>query len=65
MKSCKITYKRTGGKRERQFEKELDALMERYSMKRWASGCDIDTQIRDIAYEQKESDQNPPAKYTA
>jgi hypothetical protein len=28
-------------------------------MERWASGCGIETQMRDIAYRQKEADQNP------
>jgi len=59
MKSCKVVYERTGGKREQEFERELDALMEKHCMERWASGCEIDTQMRDIAYRQKEADQNP------
>jgi len=59
MKSCKVVYPRTGHKREQEFERDLDALMAKYSMERWASGCEIKTQLRDIAYEVKEHDQNP------
>jgi len=58
MKSCKVVYKRTGGKREREFERELDALMDKYSMERWASGYARRTQMRDLAYEPKDADQN-------
>ena len=33
------------------FERELDQLCKRYELYRWASGQEVDTEIRDIAYD--------------
>jgi len=54
MKSCKVIYPRNAQKKWAQaFEKDLDALMEKYNMERWASGYEIETGLRDIAYEKR------------
>ena len=37
-----------------EMEKELEALLERYGWHRWASGRNLETGIRDIAYEKEE-----------
>ena len=33
------------------FEHELDTLCKRYGLNRWTSGQEMDTDIRDIAYD--------------
>lgn len=36
------------------FEAELDALMEKFGLERWASGLELSTHRRDIAYDRPE-----------
>lgn len=50
----RVEWPKTEDKKERGFEGHLDRFMAAQGFKRWASGLDIGTQVRDIAYERDE-----------
>lgn len=52
MKDLRITFHLEKGETiNTEFEKELDQLIEKYGLSRWASGYNPKTEIRDIAFD--------------
>lgn len=50
----RVTYMRENGDEEKKFEKKLDKFMKENGFYRWASGCDMESNERDIGYDSKQ-----------
>ena len=56
MKNIKITYKSTDINVE--FENALRKFMKQHGFESWASGYDLTTGVRDIAYERQDDEEH-------